>query len=168
MKKVYVVYYFETGNEEGTMFQADFETSEAADAFITGTGTGIEVFDTKEEYKEVNTEKKTEPKFNKGNMIIHKDHANYSHASIYSGPFEVKDISGKDYILAQPNFYGNRDIVTVDGSFERYRTIINRIDGEYQVKERNGEIYFTTDKQDAIDTAKFIHGEGVQIIIKNR
>lgn len=40
--------------------------------------------------------------------------------------------------------------------------------GEYEVREKNGEINYTDDKQDAIMTAKYIHKENEEIEIKFR
>lgn len=46
-----VVYYFETNNEEGTMFQSVFNSQADADKFIVNYGSGIEVFDVRQEYR---------------------------------------------------------------------------------------------------------------------
>jgi hypothetical protein len=50
MTKKIVVYYFESGDEEGTMNKAYCDTDAEADYFIELMGSGIEVFDVRTEY----------------------------------------------------------------------------------------------------------------------
>lgn len=69
-------------------------------------------------------------------------------------------------------------IWTKRGGYTTSKALVNRvniscnIDGEYRVpgrdRKREEEAYYTNDKQDAINTARLLHGSNALILINRR